>query len=124
MGVPVRTTITAPRWKLPYELRHKIMEIAPDKAFLRAPKPEFTARYFAKLDEVTPAWLIEVMTRIAGQAGDGRLVLLCFEDLTKPGEWCHRSLFAEWWLDKTGEQVREIAAPPPMTPATPAPRLF
>jgi hypothetical protein len=34
--------------------------------------------------------------------------LLCFEDLTKPGLWCHRRPFANWWLENTGEVVPEL----------------
>lgn len=36
------------------------------------------------------------------------LVFLCFEDLTKDGEWCHRRMFAEWWQRKTGMKVEEL----------------
>ena len=123
MGVPVRTTISPPRWRLPYELRHHIREIAPDRAYLRAPYDLFREKYFLKLDRTGPASLVAIMEGSATAAGDGRLVLLCYEDLTKPGEWCHRTLFAEWWLDKTGDQVREIATPPVVTEPGPN-RLF
>lgn len=114
MGVPVRTTITPPRWKLPYELTHKIMQIAPDRAYIRAPKSEFRRRYFEKLNSTGPAGLIAIMERIAEIENDGRLVLLCYEDLTKPDLWCHRTLFGEWWENKTGNPVREIAAAEPV----------
>ena len=33
------------------------------------------------------------------------VVLLCFENLAKPGLWCHRTMFAEWWTGETGELV-------------------
>jgi uncharacterized protein (DUF1330 family) len=36
------------------------------------------------------------------------LVLLCFESLKKPGEWCHRRMFADWWTEKTGDRVIEL----------------
>ena len=36
------------------------------------------------------------------------LVLLCYEDLRKPGEWCHRQVFAEWWEKKTGVRIQEL----------------
>jgi hypothetical protein len=35
-------------------------------------------------------------------------VCLCFEDLTKPGLWCHRQIFARWWTEETGEAVPEL----------------
>jgi hypothetical protein len=37
------------------------------------------------------------------------VVLLCFEDLSKPGEWCHRRAFATWWEEQTGEKVEELS---------------
>ena len=49
---------------------------------------------------------------ITEQSGDHRLVLLCFEDLSKPGEWCHRRIFADWWKDITGDHVRELGPLP------------
>ena len=36
------------------------------------------------------------------------LVLLCYEDLRKPDQWCHRTLFAEWWQKMTGEVINEL----------------
>ena len=56
-------------------------------------------------DHTAVARLLHPITQ---QAGDHRLVLLCFEDLSKPGEWCHRSIFATWWKEVTGDEVREL----------------
>jgi len=36
------------------------------------------------------------------------LVLLCWEDIRKPGEWCHRTMFAEWWAEHSGQGVLEL----------------
>ncbi len=33
--------------------------------------------------------------------------VLCWCDLDK--RWCHREIFAAWWTEQTGEQVRELA---------------
>ena len=41
-------------------------------------------------------------------ANNERLVLLCYEDLTKPGLRCHRRLFANWWCENTGDVVPEL----------------
>ena len=35
------------------------------------------------------------------------MILLCYEDVTNPDEWCHRTVFAKWWEDNTGETVEE-----------------
>jgi hypothetical protein len=108
MGVPVRTTIGAPRFKLRYPLNHNLPLIAPDRAFFHATRPEFVRQYRAKLDRHGPALIIAACEQIAKAATQDRLVLLCFEDLTKEGQWCHRTLFAEWFEEQTGHPVREI----------------
>ena len=39
------------------------------------------------------------------------LVLLCFEDIRIPSDWCHRTVFAQWWAEKTGEIIEELYDP-------------
>lgn len=34
-------------------------------------------------------------------------VLLCWEDVTKPDQWCHRRMVAEWFEDQLGVIVPE-----------------
>ena len=36
------------------------------------------------------------------------VVLCCYEDVRIPDEWCHRLVFAEWWLEETGEVIAEL----------------
>jgi len=38
----------------------------------------------------------------------GPYALLCYESLGKPGVFCHRQIFAEWWREQTGEVVSEL----------------
>jgi hypothetical protein len=40
--------------------------------------------------------------------GNNRIVLLCFEDVRKPGESCHRQNFATYWQQMTGNVVPEL----------------
>ena len=47
---------------------------------------------------------------IVGWYGDD-VVLLCYEDLTKPGEWCHRRIVAEWFEHHLGIEVPEWTPP-------------
>ena len=35
-------------------------------------------------------------------------MLLCYEDVRIPEDWCHRTVFAEWWAENTGEEIREL----------------
>ena len=36
---------------------------------------------------------------------------LCYEDVRVPGDWCHRTVFAEWWAEQTGELIEELYDP-------------
>ncbi|MBY8884755.1 DUF488 domain-containing protein [Streptomyces sp. PTM05] len=107
-GVPVRITVGAPRFKLPYRLTHSVRELAPRREYLSHPQPLFTTAYRADLERVGPARIAERLSRIAEAEQEHRLVLLCFEDLADPNLWCHRRIFAAWWRDVTGDTVREL----------------
>ncbi|NUK14072.1 hypothetical protein [Streptomyces lunaelactis] len=108
-GVPVRITLGAPRFKLAYPLAHVVRELAPRREYFSKPLPEFTAAYRADLDRLGAAPIAERLREIADAEEDHRLVLLCFEDLTDPVQWCHRGIFATWWKDVTGDAVRELS---------------
>ncbi|MFJ5307432.1 hypothetical protein [Streptomyces sp. NPDC088350] len=106
--MPVRITLGAPRFKLPYTLTHSVRELAPKKAYFGKPLPEFTAAYRADLDRLGPARIAERLREIVNVELEHRLVLLCFEDLSDSAQWCHRRVFAAWWQDATGDEVREL----------------
>lgn len=108
MGVPVRFTVGAPRFALQYPLSHVFRGGTPTRAMLHLPKPAYREAYFALLDGRGVTDLAGELLKIAEVEGQSRLVLLCFEDLGKPSLWCHRTLFGEWWKDRTGDEVREL----------------
>ena len=111
-GTPVRITRGAPRWRLPYTLEHQVAQLAPAATYFNEPRPVFEAGYRADLDRLGAPRIAELLHAITAQTGDHRLVLLCFEDLSK-GDWCHRRTFAQWWQDTTGDAVRELGPQPP-----------
>lgn len=108
MGVPVRITLGAPRWTLPYALEHQVREAAPSREYFGAARPVYEAAYVSQLDRHGVEFFASRFQQIAVSARDPRLVLLCFEDLSKPDQWCHRRMFAEWWQERTGAKVREL----------------
>ncbi|MDQ8706717.1 hypothetical protein RCO28_30215 [Streptomyces sp. LHD-70] len=110
MGVPVRITLAPPRWTLPYRLEYRVPELAPARAYFGTERATFESAYRAQLEGLGVEELANQFQGIAVKAGDLRLVLLCFEDLAKPGEWCHRRMFASWWQERTGAQVRELGS--------------
>jgi hypothetical protein len=69
---------------------------------------EFTRQYLAHLERVGLPTIRAQMDRLAELAGAREVVLCCFEALNKPGQYCHRRIFAEWWQDKTGETIAEF----------------
>lgn len=76
---------------------------------------EFRAHYAARLDSIGLEAIEKLIEDTAMPVGDPRVVglprplgLCCFEDLDKPGQSCHRTMFREWWQEKTGLTVVEI----------------
>jgi len=64
----------------------------------------FDWRYLARLE----MYGVELISdELRGLSGGGDSVLLCNENVVA-GETCHRRLFAEWWAEKTGEEVMEL----------------
>ncbi|WP_413809653.1 DUF488 family protein [Streptomyces sp. OE57] len=104
----MRITVGAPRFQLTYQLRHVVRELAPRREYFSKPLPEFTSVYRADLDSLGAARVAARLQEIAEVEKEHRLVLLCFEDLTDPAQWCHRRIFAKWWKDVTGDEVREL----------------
>jgi hypothetical protein len=120
-GVPIRITLSHPRWKLPYVLTRKVPVLAPGRDYFKSPPEVFRARYLEQLDEVGAAEIRRLLEDIAVAEESDSVVLLCYEDLSKPDTWCHRRLFAEWWYDQTGETVDDLAGEPrPDAPPPPA----
>jgi hypothetical protein len=119
MGVAVRSSVGYPRYwrgpKLPYA-----ETTAPVGIKHISDYDTFRERYFARLDELGLARVTSELDRISRREGlrdePAPLVICCFEDLKKPGEWCHRRLFSSWWQDQTGVEVPEAqprVEPPP-----------
>ncbi len=104
--VPIRITMGAPRFKLPYTLAGSIRGLAPSRDTMYG-GGDFTAKYVAQLDEMG---VDEIRRQILAITGDGAdPVLLCFEHIEIQGEGsCHRRMFADWWHAQTGENVPEI----------------
>lgn len=125
LGVAVRTSNGAPRWKLKYPLTHAVKEVMPLWALVKAklPHEEFAAKYEAALTDVGVDVIASRFRAIVAAEADPRLVLLCFDDLAKPGVTCHRTVFARWWERMTGEEVLELGPTGPV-PTASEPGLF
>jgi hypothetical protein len=113
----IRTSIGHPRWKLAYPIDGICRLIMPTRPMLRMERDEYLAQYEAMLDDVGFDAIAGSFHELSDAAGGRHLILLCFEDLSKAGLWCHRRMFADWWQRSTGEEVRELA---PKADAQPA----
>ncbi|CAA9430873.1 hypothetical protein AVDCRST_MAG82-2099 [uncultured Rubrobacteraceae bacterium] len=111
-----------PRWTLDFRYR-VLSELAPsNEAWAMKDRESFEAAYGRQLEELGAEWILERLAAI----GDGRpCVLLCWERLADPGEWCHRRLLADWLHTQTEIVVPELE--PGMIrkrPDAPQPALF
>lgn len=124
MGVPVRTSAGGPRYMLGYELVHRMPQWTPRRDTLNLPYEQFRRTYRHQLHRTQRQAFdqADIIRATAEVDDDVPLVLLCFEDLTTIGAWCHRSLLAEWLSEKTGLEVPEfgdhlVASPVTLPPA-------
>ena len=103
-------SIGKPRFKTGYEIREQCYALAPKGYMLKMEYEPYREAYFKKLEEIGADKIIGIVQRMDERAQEeGKtLVLLCYEDLRKPDQWCHRTLFAEWWQKMTGEVINEL----------------
>lgn len=114
---PVCASIGVPRFPVGYPLAGAVGMLAPFGILGEDDEAKFERLYRRRLDRFGVEKIRRVLTAIAkagtvdtdppGQPYRG-VVLLCYEDLAKPGEWCHRRMFAAWWEEKTGDPVPEL----------------
>lgn len=109
MGVPVRSTVGLPRFGLKYVLAGHWVSVTPQRAWLtdKVNEADFRRMYRHKLHKIGVDRVMQEAEDIATFAGDNRVVALCFDDLRKPGMWCHRQMLGEW-LEEQGVPVIEL----------------
>lgn len=118
----VRISLGAPRWNVGYPIAGAIKALMPSGLFGKAEFEEYHAFRKAYRDQLNREGMKRIQDAISVfQARGPEVVLLCFEDVRQPGNWCHRTMFAEWWMEKGGGSIEELhdPTPPPQTPYTP-----
>ena len=89
--------------------------LAPGPWFKINDQAQYRDLYFQEI--LKPLDPQEVHDRLHQLAGEGNEpVLLCWEALTTPEDWCHRRMAAEWFEDKLGIEVAEIGPMPKPKP--------
>ena len=111
---PVGISLGQPKWPLGYEVRNQCFSLAPKRYMLDIEdKEKYRTAYIRKIEDIGTAKIIAMVRKMAQEAASERkeLVLLCYEDVRDGESWCHRTMFAEWWKEKTGEEIKELADP-------------
>ena len=79
----------------------RYLKLAPTWQMIRIKEAEeYTKQYFDILAALQPAQVFAELKELAGTDA----ILLCWE---KPGEFCHRSLVADWFKKHLGVEVPE-----------------
>ena len=113
---PVGISVGRPRFNTGYTIRETCYSLAPKGYMLKMEYDPYKEAYIKKLEEIGTDKIIKIVRGLEekAKAENKTLVLLCFEDIRKPGNWCHRTIFAEWWKKHTGETIEELEDAEPM----------
>lgn len=107
--VTVSISVGSPRWPLGYELNGDIGMLKPFGLLQIEDKETYHRAYMSRLNKYGLDKIEAAMRPFFASGED--VVLLCYEDLRKDDQWCHRTMFAEWWLEQTGEIINELPDP-------------
>src|ERR1035437_3545314 len=84
-----------PRFKLRYPVLANLRQLAPTREMRHLTDPLlFDQMYRDRLDDLGVDEARRLLNDCAERANNEHLVVLCFEDLTKPGLRCHRRLLS------------------------------
>lgn len=111
----VGISIGKPRFPLGYAIQEQCFSLAPKGYMLNMELEPFKEAYYQKLEGIGKEKIINMVMRFDETARhEGKeLVLLCYEDVRIPEDWCHRTVFAEWWAENVGEIIEELDDPTP-----------
>jgi hypothetical protein len=105
--VPVRISIGRPKFIKDSHRFPSIRELMPFD-ILGMEHDQFKLAYRRHLEHVGVETIHDRFDQLHRRHHDRPLALTCFEDLLKPGTWCHRRMFAAWWQEHTGEDIPEL----------------
>ena len=110
---PVSISLGVPKWFTGSKLSY----LAPTRKML---SPEMSREQYIRLyNEILSKIKIKTLREdisILTRGEDVNIALLCWE---KPGDFCHRHLFADWLKEKTGYEVKEFGVSEKVVPPKP-----
>lgn len=107
-SIKVGISIGKPKFNIDYEVKERVLELAPDYSWLKLPYNIYKEKYINKLDSIGVDMIIYILLYISQKYGNKDITLLCFEDIRKEDQWCHRTIFSEWFKEKTGININEL----------------
>lgn len=109
----VRISLGTPKWPLGYVIESHIPMLMPAGIFGKydSDPDAFRVAYYQILEKAGVNKIRNALARYEIYGKD--VVLLCYEDIRKPGNYCHRTMFADWWKIKTGQEIPELYDPTP-----------
>lgn len=105
---PVRISLGAPKWPLGYTIAGEIKDLMPFGLLQINDRALYEMKYRERLDRIG---VDRIQAALDSFGADKPVVLLCYEDVRDPSQWCHRTIFAQWWLENTGEIADELTDP-------------
>lgn len=105
---PVRISLGAPKWPLGYTIAGEIKDLMPFGLLQINDRALYEKKYRERLDRIG---VDRIQAALDSFGVDKPVVLLCYEDVRDPSQWCHRTIFAQWWLENTGEIADELTDP-------------
>ncbi len=98
----VSIAVGNPRYHVPYRIVN-LKPLKPYGIFGVYDGDEYRDKYFERLDSYGVDYIRKSIE--AASEGHENVILMCHE---KDKTECHRSLFAEWWEQHTGEKIEEF----------------
>lgn len=112
MGVAVRTSLGKPKF---FEYAFVSLNLLMPKGnMLRMAYAQYHENYMNHLESNALA-IENAMIELNEMYPNQTMVLMCFENVSKKDSWCHRTMFAKWWENRTGVKVHEISGQIPIT---------
>lgn len=103
----VGISLGTPKFPLGYIIEQQCYSLAPKGYMLRMELEKFTEEYYRKLEGIGSDRIIDMVMRFEKTAADEgkELVLLCYEDVRIPEDWCHRTVFAQWYCGNSAGRI-------------------
>lgn len=107
---PVQISLGLPKFEISYRISSSLSILFPTYPMLSlGDESVYREKYIQLLNQRGLGVILAEMHKVAVPGKE--TILLCFEDLRKPGTWCHRRMFAEWLQSKTGKVIEELEEP-------------